>query len=92
MHSVLESAKIVVAGLTDFVKSHGNTNKGIKNETILSQTNVSRYKVSLCRDLIMRGTCPRGGGCTFAHSEEELEKYILLFITCIQFVLLNYVF
>lgn len=56
------------------MKSHGNTNKGIKNESIPSQTNILRYKVSLCRDLIMRGTCPRGGGCTFAHSEEELEK------------------
>ncbi|XP_026812653.1 roquin-2 [Rhopalosiphum maidis] len=75
LHSVLESARIVVAGLTDFVKSHGNTNKGLKNESIQNQTNVPRYKVSLCRDLMIRGTCPRGGGCTFAHSEEELEKY-----------------
>lgn len=74
LYSVLESARIVVAGLTDFVKSHGNSNKGIKNETVQSQTNVPRYKVSLCRDHMMRGTCPRGVGCTFAHSEDELEK------------------
>ncbi|VVC27713.1 Zinc finger, RING-type,Zinc finger, RING/FYVE/PHD-type,Zinc finger, CCCH-type,Zinc finger [Cinara cedri] len=75
LNSVLESARIVVTGLTDFVKSHGSTNKSIKNESVQSQTNVPRYKVSLCRDLMIRGTCPRGGGCTFAHSEEELEKY-----------------
>jgi RING finger/CCCH-type zinc finger protein len=74
LHSVLESARIVVAGLIDFVKSHGSSNKGLKNETVQSQTNVPRYKVSLCRDLMMRGTCPRGGICTFAHSEDELEK------------------
>lgn len=31
--------------------------------------------MSLCRDLTLRGTCPRGIHCTFAHSDEELEKY-----------------
>lgn len=92
MYSVLESGKIVVAGLIEFIKSHGNTNKGVKNEAVQSQTNVPRYKVSLCRDLVMRGTCPRGGGCTFAHSEEELEKQVLhafnLFCLFILFVCL----
>ncbi|XP_050548992.1 roquin-1 [Daktulosphaira vitifoliae] len=75
LYSVLESAKVVVAGLTDFVKSHGNSNKGLKNELIQNQANTTRYKVSMCRDLMTRGTCPRGGGCTFAHSEDEIEKY-----------------
>ncbi|XP_050424791.1 roquin-1 [Adelges cooleyi] len=75
LYSVLESARVVVAGLTDFVRSHGNSNKGIKSESVQSQSSTSRYKVSMCRDLMMRGTCPRGAGCTFAHSEDELEKY-----------------
>lgn len=29
----------------------------------------------MCRDLTLRGSCPRGTNCTFAHSADELEKY-----------------
>ncbi|XP_049885245.1 roquin-1 [Pectinophora gossypiella] len=35
----------------------------------------SKYKVSMCRDAATRSFCPRGNACTFAHSEEELERY-----------------
>ncbi|XP_073956760.1 LOW QUALITY PROTEIN: RING finger and CCCH-type zinc finger domain-containing protein roquin [Choristoneura fumiferana] len=35
----------------------------------------SKYKVSMCRDAAARSFCPRGNTCTFAHSEEELERY-----------------
>ncbi|MGH0122730.1 UNVERIFIED_CONTAM: hypothetical protein FKN15_007061 [Acipenser sinensis] len=35
----------------------------------------SKYKTSMCRDLRQQGGCPRGASCTFAHSQEELEKY-----------------
>ncbi|KAL4717614.1 hypothetical protein ACJJTC_000763 [Scirpophaga incertulas] len=35
----------------------------------------SKYKVSMCRDAATRSFCPRGNSCTFAHSEEELERY-----------------
>ncbi|KAL3191888.1 hypothetical protein MRX96_059393 [Rhipicephalus microplus] len=35
----------------------------------------SRYKTSLCRDVVQRGSCPRGAHCTFAHSQEEMDRY-----------------
>lgn len=35
----------------------------------------SKYKTSLCRDLQVKGKCPRGNTCSFAHSQEELERY-----------------
>lgn len=35
----------------------------------------SRYKTSLCRDVAQRGSCPRGAHCTFAHSQEEMDRY-----------------
>lgn len=36
----------------------------------------SKYKTSMCRDLRQQGGCPRGTNCTFAHSQEELEKWV----------------
>ncbi|KAF3858322.1 hypothetical protein F7725_011523, partial [Dissostichus mawsoni] len=35
----------------------------------------SKYKTYMCRDMKQKGGCPRGASCTFAHSQEELEKY-----------------
>uniref|UniRef100_A0A674GP43 RING-type E3 ubiquitin transferase n=1 Tax=Taeniopygia guttata TaxID=59729 RepID=A0A674GP43_TAEGU len=35
----------------------------------------SKYKTYMCRDMKQRGGCPRGASCTFAHSQEELEKF-----------------
>jgi len=35
----------------------------------------SKYKTSMCRDFITKGVCPRGEACTFAHSDDELQKY-----------------
>lgn len=34
-----------------------------------------RYKTSLCRDVAQRGSCPRGAHCTFAHSQEEMDRH-----------------
>ena len=34
----------------------------------------SRYKTSMCRDLSLHGSCPRGKNCTFAHSPAEMEQ------------------
>lgn len=34
----------------------------------------SKYKTSMCRDLRLQGGCPRGSSCTFAHTQDELEK------------------
>uniref|UniRef100_A0A8C8FPJ6 RING-type E3 ubiquitin transferase n=1 Tax=Oncorhynchus tshawytscha TaxID=74940 RepID=A0A8C8FPJ6_ONCTS len=35
----------------------------------------AKYKTSMCRDLRQQGGCPRGSNCTFAHTQDELEKY-----------------
>lgn len=35
----------------------------------------TKYKVWMCRDAVIRGVCPRGESCTFAHTDDELEKY-----------------
>ncbi|XP_062543651.1 roquin-1 isoform X2 [Armigeres subalbatus] len=69
--TALEAVKRVVIGLVDFVQHHGN--RKLQEPGHLAHN--SKYKISLCRDLNLRGTCPRGPNCTFAHSEEELEKY-----------------
>lgn len=58
-------------GLVDFVGHHGNRKL---QESSQSNPN-AKYKISLCRDLTLRRICPRGTSCTFAHSDEELEKY-----------------
>ncbi|XP_059055328.1 roquin-1 [Achroia grisella] len=46
-------------------------------QTSASTPTHTKYKVSMCRDAATRSFCPRGTTCTFAHSEEELERYIL---------------
>lgn len=69
--TVLEAIKQVVNGLVDFVQHHGNR----KLQDNSYATHNTKYKISMCRDLAMRAICPRGTSCTFAHSEDELEKY-----------------
>ncbi|XP_058065946.1 uncharacterized protein LOC131215571 [Anopheles bellator] len=69
--AALQAVKRVVAGLVEFVQHHGN--RKLQEAGHLAHNR--NYKISLCRDLNHRGTCPRGPNCTFAHSEEELEKY-----------------
>lgn len=66
----LEAVRQVVAGLVEFIQQHGNRKL---QDTVHSQH--AKYKISMCRDLTLRGSCPRGTNCTFAHSNEELEKY-----------------
>ena len=34
----------------------------------------SRYKTSMCRDLSLHGSCPRGKNCSFAHSPVEMDQ------------------
>ena len=62
-------------GLIDFVSSHGGNRggSGRQSEPVHGSHGI-KYKTSLCRDLL-RGGCPRGANCTFAHSEDELDKY-----------------
>lgn len=69
--SALNAVKFVVMGLVDFVQHYGNRKL---QEPSVSIHNV-KYKISMCRDLALRSTCPRGPNCTFAHSEDELDMY-----------------
>lgn len=66
----LEAVKIVVMGLVDFIQHYGS-----RKLQESGHSHNTKYKISMCRDHTLRGSCPRGTNCTFAHSEEELEKY-----------------
>lgn len=67
----VDAVKHVVNGLVEFVQHHGNR----KSQDAGHLSHTTRYKISFCRDLSIRGNCPRGPNCTFAHSDEELERY-----------------
>lgn len=67
----VEAVKHVVNGLVEFVQQHGSR----KSQDAGHLSHTARYKISFCRDLSIRGNCPRGQNCTFAHSDEELERY-----------------
>lgn len=69
LEAVMKAVKTVVKGLVDFVQSNGS--KKVDNTAYVNV----RYKTSMCRDLSEKGRCPRGTNCTFAHSQEELEKF-----------------
>lgn len=77
----VEAARIVVAGLVEFIRIHGarklTSGEGGSAVNTSSQphNHCGKYKISLCRDLSLRGGCPRGANCTFAHSDDELDKY-----------------
>ncbi|XP_031810113.1 roquin-2 isoform X9 [Sarcophilus harrisii] len=72
LENAMVAVKTVVHGLVDFIQNYSR--KG--HETPQPQPN-SKYKTSMCRDLRQQGGCPRGTNCTFAHSQEELEKDII---------------
>jgi RING finger/CCCH-type zinc finger protein len=65
----LEAVRLVVAGLVEFIHQHGS-----RKLQDTSHSPHTKYKISMCRDLTLRGSCPRGTNCTFAHTNEELEK------------------
>ncbi|XP_040068352.1 roquin-1 isoform X2 [Ixodes scapularis] len=69
-HSV-EAAHAVVHGLVGFLGSFGGRG-GKPGPDAPPQ---GKYKTSLCRDLAQRGSCPRGVHCTFAHSQDEVDRY-----------------
>ncbi|XP_051979807.1 roquin-1-like isoform X1 [Xyrauchen texanus] len=66
----LEAVRTVVHGLVDFIQNHSK--KGSDQQ---QPPQHSKYKTYMCRDMKQKGGCPRGASCTFAHSQEELEKY-----------------
>ncbi|KAH9503316.1 Roquin-2 [Bulinus truncatus] len=59
--------------MTTYVEFLSNPDHRSRLESVPIQN--TRYKTSMCRDFSARGTCPRGNTCTFAHSQEELERY-----------------
>ncbi|XP_058890665.1 roquin-1-like isoform X5 [Acipenser ruthenus] len=65
----LVAVKTVVHGLVDFIQNHSK--KGTDQQ---QPSQHSKYKTYMCRDMKQKGGCPRGSSCTFAHSQEELEK------------------
>eukprot|EP00063_Salmo_salar_P019318 XP_013994153.1 PREDICTED: roquin-2-like isoform X4 [Salmo salar] len=69
LESVMLAVKVVVHDLVEFI--HNFSKKS--HETAQPQPN-SKYKTSICRDLRQQGGCPRGSNCTFAHTQDELEK------------------
>uniref|UniRef100_A0A3B4CWD9 RING-type E3 ubiquitin transferase n=1 Tax=Pygocentrus nattereri TaxID=42514 RepID=A0A3B4CWD9_PYGNA len=69
LESVMLAVKVVVHGLVEFIQNFSKKS----HETFQAQPN-SKYKTSMCRDLRQQGSCPRGANCTFAHTQDELEK------------------
>ncbi|KAI7791144.1 roquin-1a [Triplophysa rosa] len=66
----LEAVRTVVHGLVDYIQNHSK--KGGDQQ---QPPQHSKYKTYMCRDMKQKGGCPRGASCTFAHSQDELEKY-----------------
>ncbi|KAL1023185.1 hypothetical protein UPYG_G00037420 [Umbra pygmaea] len=66
----LVAVKTVVHGLVDFIQNHSK-----KGSDPQQPPQHSKYKTYMCRDMKQKGGCPRGASCTFAHSQDELEKY-----------------
>uniref|UniRef100_A0A8C6UEV4 RING-type E3 ubiquitin transferase n=1 Tax=Neogobius melanostomus TaxID=47308 RepID=A0A8C6UEV4_9GOBI len=72
LESVMLAVKQVVHGLVEFIQNFSKKS----HDAPQPQTN-SKYKTSMCRDLRQQGGCPRGTNCTFAHTQDELEKFRL---------------
>ncbi|TNN65073.1 Roquin-2 [Liparis tanakae] len=72
LESVMLAVKLVVHGLVEFIQNFSKKS----HDAPQPQAN-SKYKTSMCRDLRQQGGCPRGTNCTFAHTQDELEKFRL---------------
>ncbi|CAG5119638.1 unnamed protein product [Candidula unifasciata] len=70
LEAIMRSLNTVMSAFVEFLS---NPDHRSRLETTPVQN--TRYKTSLCRDFTARGTCPRGNTCTFAHSQDELERY-----------------
>lgn len=69
LEAVMTSVQAVVHGLVEFI-----TTRVHRKPEVPPAAN-PKYKTSMCRDLQQRGRCPRGNNCTFAHSQEEMERF-----------------
>ena len=84
--TAMNSVQKIVSGLVAFIEHHHARRTGTMSAASVpsgavhpsmdqrQQQHQARYKTSLCRDLTIRGSCPRGGNCTFAHSQAEIEQ------------------
>nr|XP_020461642.1 roquin-2-like [Monopterus albus] len=72
LEHVMLAVKLVVHGLVEFIQNFSKKSHDIPQP----QAN-NKYKTSMCRDLRQQGGCPRGTNCTFAHTQDELEKFRL---------------
>ena len=81
LNQALEASEQVVLGLLTYMSQYSNRREGragAAQSTSVSQNmdnSGPRYKTSMCRDLSMHGSCPRGKNCTFAHSALELDQF-----------------
>ncbi|EDW76908.2 LOW QUALITY PROTEIN: uncharacterized protein Dwil_GK20807 [Drosophila willistoni] len=73
----LDAVRQAVMGLVNFLQHHGirKPQEGSNGGGGVANISNPKYKISLCRDLNVRRVCPRGASCTFAHSQEEVERY-----------------
>ncbi|XP_074655486.1 uncharacterized protein LOC141909054 [Tubulanus polymorphus] len=69
LNAIISGTHTVIKGLIEFVQNHSF--KKYDAPTMHS----AKYKTSMCRDYIQKNSCPRGAICTFAHSDDEMEKY-----------------
>ncbi|KAK3728449.1 hypothetical protein RRG08_017249 [Elysia crispata] len=82
LEAVMRSVSTIISAFVEYLTlnggEHGQTggslSGGAQDASLAHNT---RYKTSMCRDYASRGTCPRGATCTFAHTQEEMEKYRL---------------
>lgn len=60
----------------DQISPHFNVGAGLTQPPAINSASTvsNKYKVSMCRDLTLKNSCPRGANCTFAHSEDELDR------------------
>ncbi|CAH0716276.1 unnamed protein product, partial [Brenthis ino] len=88
---IITSIKEVVSGLIHYLQQQATGRDSNHNQKHLQErcidpstsqpspqsatTPTHKYKTSMCRDAVARSYCPRGNACTFAHFEEELERY-----------------
>eukprot|EP00118_Oscarella_pearsei_P024519 m.306225 g.306225 ORF g.306225 m.306225 type:complete len:1117 (+) comp41072_c0_seq1:1181-4531(+) len=69
-HKAMEAVEAVVNGLVKFTQANQKS-----KAPDFGQPFNNKYKTSMCKDMQQRGACPRGVNCTFAHSEDEMERY-----------------
>ncbi|XP_059147979.1 roquin-2-like [Physella acuta] len=70
LEAIMRSLNTVMSTFVEFL-----SNPDHRSRLEAAPIQNTRYKTSMCRDFSARGTCPRGNTCTFAHSQEELERY-----------------